>query len=650
MTRRTKKTTGIDERAVFWDRPFAVKWILFVVSVLLYANTLSHDYTQDDAIVIYENMYTTAGLEGIPGILQHDTFYGFFKEEGKDKLVTGGRYRPLTQVMFAVEWELFGRNPFIGHLGNVLLYALLVVLLYQTLMRLFVRYPTGTRHYLFVFMVALFFAVHPVHTEVVANIKGRDEIMSLLLSLATLWLILRWQDREKWTYLVASAPVFLAALLAKENAITFVVIIPLALVLFRKTTWKKSIGLLMVLFGMSFVFLLIRASVLGWDFGGKSMELMNNPFLKWEGTQYVPFTFGEKMATIFYTLGKYVQLLVFPHPLTHDYYPRQIAMMHWGDWRVILSFLTYLSLLVYAFLGVRKHRIPVFGVLFYLATLSIVSNIVFPIGTNMSERFLFMPSLGFAIVAGWLISRGYGKRPRTTLVLGVLVFLLFGLKTITRNTVWKNDFTLFTTDVRTSANSAKVLNAAGGALVTRASDEKEPGIRSRMLAEAARYLNRAIEIHPTYKNAYLILGNARFYQGDYMEAIRVYDRVLAFAPGFEEAEKNLAIAHREAGKDYGMNRNDLEQAIYHLSIARKTMPDDYETQRLFGIAHALSGRMDKAVEAFQAAVAIQPDNAGAYLNLGNAYYNLGDQINGELNHRKALELDPDIFDKNNKQN
>ena len=113
------------------------KWLIFTVAFLLYGNTLTHEYTQDDAIVIYDNMFTTAGFSGIPGILKYDTFYGFFKVEGKDKLVAGGRYRPLTLVMFAVEYAVFGESPFIGHLGNVLRYGLLGLVLYLLLLKLF---------------------------------------------------------------------------------------------------------------------------------------------------------------------------------------------------------------------------------------------------------------------------------------------------------------------------------------------------------------------------------------------------------------------------------------------------------------------------------------------------------------------------------
>ena len=85
-------------------------WLIMAFSFLIYAGTLFHDYTQDDAIVIYDNMFTKQGVSGIPGILKYDTFYGFFKKEGKANLVAGGRYRPLTLVMYALEVQLFSKK------------------------------------------------------------------------------------------------------------------------------------------------------------------------------------------------------------------------------------------------------------------------------------------------------------------------------------------------------------------------------------------------------------------------------------------------------------------------------------------------------------------------------------------------------------
>jgi len=466
--------------------------LLFALAFVLYANTLTHDYTQDDAIVIYDNMFTQQGLAGIPGILSNDTFYGFFKEEGKAKLVTGGRYRPFTQLMYALEWQIFGRSPLVGHLINVLLYGFLGIMLYNTLVLLFLgpnkagQKERKTR--LFVFIACLLFIAHPIHTEAVANIKGRDEIMTLLGAIIALWASLKAYHTKAGKWNIMALVSFFIALMSKENAITFLAVVPLAYMLFKKLSVVNSLKRLWPFLVSTIVFLIIRTSVLGMDFGGVSMELMNNPFLKLSGNSWVAFSGAEKLATIFYTLGKYIWLLVIPHPLCHDYYPRAVEIMSFGDWQVILSVLLYVGMLAAAFLMWSKDKVLSFGILYFIITLSIVSNIVFPIGTNMSERFMFMPSLGIVLVITRLLTRYLDKENILLAVTG-LIILGFAFKTVTRNMVWKDDFTLFTTDVKTNSRSAKLLNAAGGTLTTEAAKLSAGPEKTKMLTTAIGYLS-----------------------------------------------------------------------------------------------------------------------------------------------------------------
>jgi len=179
-----------------------IGWVIFAIAVLVYLNTIGHEYTQDDAIVITDNMFTTKGLSGISGILSNDTFFGFFKEAGKQNLVSGGRYRPFTLILFAIEYQIFGKNPFIGHLFNILYFALSCFLIYHLLWRVLSQKLDVNMVAIVSFVAALIFAIHPIHTEVVANIKGRDEIMALLLSLTAIWCLLNYYDNSKILWLI----------------------------------------------------------------------------------------------------------------------------------------------------------------------------------------------------------------------------------------------------------------------------------------------------------------------------------------------------------------------------------------------------------------------------------------------------------------
>lgn len=618
---------------------------IFLLTFILYGNTLGHDYTQDDAIVIYDNMYTSQGIKGIPGLLTKDTFHGFFKTEGKSKLVSGGRYRPATPIMFAIEYQIFGKNPFWGHLFNILWYILLGITIYLLLIEWFGKDGSMTGYWLSLTATLLFIA-HPIHTEAVANIKGRDEIISLLGSAAALLLLLKSDSSDKKYYRILAAAAFFVALMSKENAITFLAVAPLAFAMLSGWSWGKAIQNTGYLLAAAVVFLLIRTSVLGMDFGGTPMELMNNPFIKWVGGQYVPFSASEKMATIMYTLGKYISLLIFPHPLTNDYYPRHVGIMSFSDWQVLLSILVYGVLIYLAISQFSKNKILSFSLFYFIITLSIVSNVLFPVGTNMSERFLFMPSLAFVVLLSWLLIRYLYRKGKTNAnyfsIIG-LILIAYGYKTIDRNFAWKDDFTLFTTDVKVSTNSAKALNAAGGALTTAAPKEKDEIKRKEMLNEAVIHLSKALEIHPRYKNAALLLGNAYLYLEDYEKSIASYERALQMDENFIDARQNLAVAYREAAKYAGEKLNNILVAEQYLKKSLALVPDDSEALRLMGLVYGLKGNHQLSANFFLKAIENGANSANVFFNLGKAYEYLGNQNSAKLYYQKAYEKDPEMF-------
>lgn len=644
--RKKEAPAAKTEQSSFFSRNWHMI-VLFMLAFFLYANTLNHDYAQDDAIVIYDNMFTQKGIAGIPGILKNDTFYGFFKEEGKAKLVSGGRYRPFTLVMFALEWQLFGKSPFIGHLVNIILYGLLGLIIFNCLALLFgVKPHKKDKVFWLIWITAALYIVHPIHTEAVANIKGRDEIMSMLGSMMAFWFLLKHLSNKKMKYFAAAGISYFIALLSKENAITFLGIIPLAFMIIRKQSFSSSIMNCWILFASALAFLVLRFSVLGMDFGGTPNELMNNPFLKLAGNSYVDFSLHEKMATITFTLGKYIQLMLFPHPLSHDYYPRAIDIMYFSDWRVILSLAIYVSMIAGVFIAWKKDRYVAWGLAFYLLSLSIVSNIVFPIGTNMSERFLFMPSLGLLLVIARLMTQYIPQ----SLLLGITaaLILLLSAKTITRNTVWKNDFTLFTTDVQKNTKSAKLLNAAGGALTNEASKMADTAERTEYLQKAISYLEQAIDIHPTYRNAYLLLGNAHYYMANYERSIQYFDQSLKLDANFEDALKNLPIVLRDGGRYMGRQEQNYRKAEEWLLRSYQLNPQDYETCRLLGITYGIQGLDSKAIEYFEKAIALRPDIAANYTSLGTAYINTGNKEKAKEAFDKAVELDPNALQHLNK--
>lgn len=624
--------------------------LIFVLAFGLYVNTLSHGFVLDDGIVITDNMFTKQGIKGIPGLLSKDTFFGFFKVEGKDQLVSGGRYRPLTPVLFAVVYQIAGDKPFLFHLLTVTLFALTCVVLYYTLRLVF--HTRGASYAgLLAFVTAVLFAAHPIHTEVVANVKGCDEIVTLLFSLGALYAVFKAWDTQKNGWGIGAAVLFLLACLSKENAVTFLGVIPLALWFFRTEPGKNNqisaiMGKTLPVFAAFIVFFAIRSTVLGWKFGGAPMELMNNPYLKIVGERWVSYTFPEKLAAICATLTKYVSLLVFPHPLTHDYYPRVINAMSFSNPMSLIGLLGYVAMGIYAIRGIARRDNVRFGILYYLLTLSIVSNLVFPIGTHMGERFAFMPSVGFCLIVatGLLYLSQQGRQLNVSLGLTALLVLLYAGKTLTRNPVWESNERLFLTDVAVSGNSAKIRNACGGALFDKAGREKDEALKNRYYQESIVHLTKGLELYPNYSDAYITRAGAYYYTKQYEASISDYRQAVRLAPEKQEVKTFLAVALRDGGKYQGEQKNDLPTALRYLQESWTLYDKDAETARLLGVANGVGGNNAEAIRWFTEALKLAPDNPAILFDLGTSYLNAGDRTKGAEYRQRALDINPKFME------
>ncbi|HRG68398.1 MAG TPA: tetratricopeptide repeat protein [Saprospiraceae bacterium] len=628
---------------------FDGKWhliILFSFTFLLYANTLGHEFALDDGIVIKENKHVKKGISGIPEIFSKHSFHGFFKKSGKEKVVAGGRYRPMTLAFFACIYEIFGEDPAIYHFFSIAVYALLGIVIYQVLKKLFEKILLD-KAVPFAFFSAFIFIAHPVHTECIANIKGMDETASLLFSLIALWFSLEFIDRKKYLRLLFASLAFMTALLSKENAIAYLAIIPIACYLLYAKDWKLLIPVFVTLLITAFVFLVIRGSILGFNpFGSVSKELMNNPYLSYKNGENIPMALAEKIGLISYSLFEYIRLLLVPHPLTHDYYPKQIPVLGPYSIQSVLAYFIYSGLIIFAFLKFRKSPIASFSIACYLLPLVLVSNIFFPIGTNLGERFIFMSSLGFCIFVSFLLIRFFSKNGSHALYVLTPLLILYSIKTITRNPVWHDNATLFKSDIKISTQSAKLHNGLAGIYLERVRDSKDTLEVKQALIEAKKEAERAIEINPLYMEAHLQLGNSYYYSKNFEKAIEEYNFILQRTPEDEDAFKNLQYSLRERGRQIGLQNGDVAKAKDLIKKSLGMNPDDLEALMLMGIAEGSEGNTDNALYYFNQVLKKDPKNAQAYFNLGIAYRNVDQIIKSDSMFNKAVQLDSSIYIKN----
>ena len=635
--KKPKKTKSVEKTAIKKAEKKSVNWIdlseykipavlmtiaaavALALSFLQYGQTLPYEFVLDDQIVVSENNYVKKGFGGIGDLLLTESMVGYFGEQ-KD-LIPGARYRPLSLISFAIEYGIVGNlNSRINHLVNVLLYALCGWLLFLSLAKII---PATKKWWFSVpFLAFVLWMSHPVHSEVVANIKGRDEIMSLIFSLLCLLLTFWIYKKEKLSILglVLLAFSFFLGLLSKENVITLLAIIPATLYFFRAPQPKKMTAIFATLI-ISFIgYLALRYAAVGYFFTGDEVtDIMNNPF--------VGMGFMERMATVFYVLLKYIGLSFVPYPLTHDYYPFQIPRVGWFNIIVIISLLFHFALAIYAAINFKKRKTWAYIIFFYIASLSIYSNIVINVGTTMNERFLFVPTIAtsLAVILGLKFLQERFKLnqwiPLGGLILIVVTYL--GIS-FSRTQVWKNPLSLNTAAVQVSTNSARANTFMATAMFNKAKEMSRSPEKTQLLQDAYVYTDKAFDLLPTYYNAGLmkvgIAGELYKIDNNLANLLKSFKEVAIFRPDINFIHEYI---------DYISDRHNDDQAMYNFF---------YQT----GYEELVINRKnyDWGLKFLNYGLGLQPNNAEINWAISKAYQYSGNQQSANVFLSKALQIDP----------
>lgn len=210
------KTDGTQSMSLSLNSDRAMALLIFAFSFLLYFNSVFNGYNLDDELVTQHHRLTSKGISAIPEIFASP----YYQDEAGYKY----EYRPIVLVTFAIEHSLFGERAWVSHLLNVLLYSLLCLLLFSVLKKLLKDYRI-----VWPLLITLFFAAHPVHTEVVDSIKNRDEILALIFGLLGLYCAVLFANKRNYLYLAAIPVFFVLGILSKATAVIFALLIPLTL-------------------------------------------------------------------------------------------------------------------------------------------------------------------------------------------------------------------------------------------------------------------------------------------------------------------------------------------------------------------------------------------------------------------------------------
>ena len=564
--------------------------VLAAAVAAAFANSLPNAFVFDDRRVIVENkMVTRADLKGI--WTRHSSWF-----PDKDDIV----WRPLTSTSFALNWKLSGPNPAAFRAFNLLIHTANCVLTVHLAEFLGLSGPVPM-------IAGLLFALHPIHTEALNSIVGRADLLATLFVL--LACLAYGRGRRLW------AMVFFAlGLLSKESAVPFILMVPLI-------NWVKFPGRLdwrciwrdcILLAAIAAGYIIYREMAIGafvprlgvpFSHGdaaviaGKSALALDNPL--------AAMSFSERSSNAVYILWRYLLLCLFPWTLSADYSPNAIPLLGTFSFRNIFAAAGLAAACGLFWKWSKKRREILFAAGFFLLTFTLVSNIPFPIGTIMGERLVYLPSVGFCLLAAMALAK-LGRRSLT--VFAALIFCFYAGRSFLRNRDWKDDNALFIRTAETSPDSIRAMVNASQALVER-----------KQFPEARDLVLRALSLSPTtdkFPLPYNILG-------------------LAY-----------------------MGLGDLKSAEFAFQEAVKRDPEDLDALVNIGIIFAKERRYDGAISAFELALVREPEAVKLHYDLALACKQKGEVVyvwgqkdearalfrKAQAHYEKALELKPDYME------
>lgn len=471
--------------------------------------------------------------------------------------VDAGLYRPVTIYTYALNYFIIGTDPFGFHLINLILYGLTCFLLFDLLRRIF-------NNKVFAFLSALIFLVLPIHTEVVANIIGRAEILALLFSL----LFLLEFTKRSVNHWKVGLWIFLA-IGSKEIAIAAVPI-ALLLIYFIVRERKNSIletyfyPALSAIFGIVLYFIL-RLLVLGPSLLiGVQASIVENPL-------FIVDT-ATRVFTALKILSMYIGKSIVPINLCSDYSFNQIStvgnLLNLGS---LLGLVMFAGFLASVFFFIKKQPALSLGAAFFVLAFLPVSNLLFPIGTIAGERLMFYPSVGIAIIAAFMALYIYyflKKRSAVLEKIGVILFaviiVIYTLVDMSRAGDWLTEKKLFTSAAKCAPNSVLSLSNMGTVYYFDGDYKK-----------AEQEFLASMKIYDGYSKGLNNLGLVYWKKGDNEKAEELYLKAINTKFPYPGAYENMALLY--------ISKGDIPQAkkwLRALFSGNEEMVDGYLRNRI----------------------------------------------------------------------
>ncbi len=616
-----------------------ISLFLVVTTCAVYWQVVTFDYVDyDDPAYVSENPRVLQGLnpENIRWALTANVV---------------ANWHPVTLLSLLLDSTIFGPQPWGFHLTNLLLHLACSVLLFLLMVRC-------TKLIWASFIVAIAFALHPLHVESVAWISERKDVLSIFFWMLTMLFYCQYvQNKKNVSYLLALL-FFAFGLMSKPMLVT----LPCVLLLWDywplermdvlssqslnpvQLESKKPLKFLVL---EKTPFIILSAIICVVTIFAQKKTLMS----------FEAFSFKERLFNALVSYVNYIAKMFYPTNLAVFYpHPQDTLQLY----KVIISVIILFSVSLTAVLLGRRRKYFLIGWLWYLGTLVPVIGLVQVSEQAMADRYTYIPYTGLFIILAWGIYDFFKTRKnvkRTLIVIALLISAILMVCSFRQASYWKNTYTLFTHALEVTSEKDLVYNQLGVYFAANNKTEK-----------AFEYFNSSLKIRPNDKYAHYNLGKLFFEQGKTDQAIEKFEQVLRLksddindvktynllAQAFLQQNKiSQAIAVCQHGLDshpdaYKLHNllgilfsqiDRIEDAIveFHEALKIMTVSDIYSN---LGAMLASQGKFDQAIDVYNKAILLEPNNVKAYYNLARILMQKGNVTQAIVEFRRVIELDP----------
>jgi tetratricopeptide (TPR) repeat protein len=602
-----------------WRRRGLLMLALWTFALLAYSNSFRTGFPFDNAgVILLDTRIRAATPENLHLILTQEYWY---------QQAPSGLYRPLSTFTYLLNYAIFGNgaNSAGYHWVNFALHAVNIALVYLLGLLLFQESRLKER---LAFALAAVWAVHPVLTESVTNIVGRADLLAGFGVLAGLLCHVQGGAASGWRKLAWLCGLALAAaigLFSKESAVVVLAAMLIYDLAFHQTWRARATGYLALALSFS-VFFDVRDRVLTALPAG-SVAYSDNPLIGAD--------FWTARLTAVKIVGKYLWLLLWPSRLSCDYSYNQIPLFNWRfnnweDWKMLAALAACAALAAVAMVCHRRSKPVFFFVAFFFAALAPTSNLVILIGTIMAERFLYLPSIGFAgclVAAVYAVCRRLPARwPGARIVAPAALALVcgaFAVRTYARNFDWFDDMSLWTSAVKACPDSYKTHTILATKLITTKGASLDTAVRE---ADRALAILDPLPASRSFSAAYANAGACYRLKGDTLSAPQ---------NGYWFRKALDALLH---GQRIDLANNQYAQRGDWSRSATPVKSAWFQLYLELGRAYLRLSDPRKAVEAFQYGRAIQPD-VDFFEEMAIAYRAMGDPQQAAITLMEGLGVD-----------